>query len=98
MFLAALVDECCDPTCCEYASAQMGGLMVMRVTAAKWPFQSSDAEAATGLEEATLSQQWEDDLSAGSGLEWKSLASAAMRLLGSARKTDTPVNPEAATK
>ena len=83
--LAGIVDECCDPTLCEYAPAQTGGLMAADVTASTWPRPA--AEAATGLEDAVLSQQWEDDLGAiDSTLQWKPLAPAAWRLL----KTLTP--------
>jgi hypothetical protein len=85
LFLAALVDECCDPTGCEYAPAQMGGLMVLGETTVKWPFPKADDDVNTGLESAALSQQWQDDLSAGSSLEWRSLAAAALRLLRSAQ-------------
>jgi len=83
--LAGVVDECCDPTLCEYAPAQTGGLMAADVTASTWPRPTG--EAATGLEDAVLSQQWEDDLGAiDSTLQWKPLAPAAWRLL----KTLTP--------
>ena len=83
--LAGIVDECCDPTLCEYAPAQTGGLMAADVTASTWPRPAG--EAATGLEDAVLSQQWEDDLGAiDSTLQWKPLAPAAWRLL----KTLTP--------
>ena len=83
--LAGIVDECCDPTLCEYAPAQTGGLMAVDVTASTWPRPAG--EAATGLEDAVLSQQWEDDLGAiDSTLQWKPLAPAAWRLL----KTLTP--------
>ena len=83
--LAGVVDECCDPTLCEYAPAQTGGLMAADVTASTWPRPAG--EAATGLEDAVLSQQWEDDLGAiDSTLQWKPLAPAAWRLL----KTLTP--------
>ena len=84
--LAALVDECCDPATCDYALAPMGGLMVPAVTSARWPLApGSSPEASmqqTGLEEAVLSQQWEDDLGdADNRLEWHSLKPAALRLL-----------------
>ena len=83
--LVGVVDECCDPTLCEYAPAQTGGLMAADVTASTWPRPAG--EAATGLEDAVLSQQWEDDLGAiDSTLQWKPLAPAAWRLL----KTLTP--------
>ena len=83
--LAGIVDECCDPTLCEYAPAQTGGVMAADVTASTWPRPAG--EAATGLEDAVLSQQWEDDLGAiDSTLQWKPLAPAAWRLL----KTLTP--------
>ncbi|MGB3831684.1 MAG: hypothetical protein WA975_07465 [Mesorhizobium sp.] len=84
--LAALVDECCDPATCDYALASMGGLMVPAMTSARWPLApGSSPEASmqqTGLEEAVLSQQWEDDLGdADNRLEWHSLKPAALRLL-----------------
>lgn len=78
--LAGLVDECCDPTLCEYAPAPSGGLMVSDVTTSKWPRPAG--ETATGLEEAIFSQQWEDNLDlATSARKWKPLAPAARRLL-----------------
>jgi hypothetical protein len=59
--------------------------MAADVTASTWPRPAG--EAATGLEDAVLSQQWEDDLGAiDSTLQWKPLAPAAWRLL----KTLTP--------
>jgi len=82
--LAALVDECCDPNICEYAVAQAGGLIVPDVAASKWPLgQDSSAGAPkTGLEDAILSQQWQDDLTQGdSGLEWKPLTAAARAMI-----------------
>jgi hypothetical protein len=78
--LAGVVDECCDPTLCEYAPASMGGLMAPEATATRWP--RATAAAATGLEQAIFSQQWENDLSyADNTLDWKPLATAARRLL-----------------
>lgn len=78
--LAALVDECCDPLLCEYAPAGTGGLMAADVTPSKWP--RAAGEAATGLENAIFSQQWEDVLgSSGSPLRWKPLAPAVRGLL-----------------
>ena len=87
--LAGLVDECCDPTLCEYTLAPMGGLIVSDVTASKWPRPAG--QDATGFEEAIFSQQWEDDLDqASSPLDWKSLAPAARRLLRAlSRETQT---------
>ena len=83
VMLAALVDECCDPTSCEYALAGMGGLMVERTTGATWPLsncvdrQAGKYELASGLEQGALSQQWEDDLRlAPNQLTWKRLTSA----------------------
>jgi hypothetical protein len=89
LLLAALVDECCDPTGCQYAAAPMGGLMMLDATMAEWPLQKEDGDAKTGLECATLSQQWQDDLNEGSSLEWKSLEPAAIRLLRSAQPRRT---------
>jgi hypothetical protein len=97
LLLAALVDECCDPTGCQYAAAQMGGLMMLGATMVKWPFQKDDDDANSGFENAALSQQWQDDLSEGSSLEWKSLEAAAIRLLRSAqprRAAKTEKNPQ----
>ena len=72
--LVALVDEHCDPTLCEYAVAASGGLIVPTVTKAKWPMKTGRSSASTGLEDAVLTQQWEDDLDADrTFLEWKSL-------------------------
>lgn len=84
VLLAALTDECCDPNSCEYAVAGMGGLMLLNITAAKWPRADADG-TETGLEEAVFSQQWEDDLG-GDRLEWKPLGPAARRLLRSAKR------------
>jgi hypothetical protein len=78
--LAALVDECCDPLLCEYAPAGMGGLMAADATSSKWP--RAAGEAATGLENAVFTQQWEDALgSSDIALKWKPLAPAARGLL-----------------
>jgi hypothetical protein len=78
--LAGVVDECCDPTLCEYAPASMGGLMAPEATATKWP--RATAGTATGLEQAIFSQQWENDLGHAAGArKWKPLAPAARRLL-----------------
>jgi hypothetical protein len=85
LLLAALVDECCDPTGCEYAIARMGGMVILETTTFKWPLDKGDRDAHTGLEGATLSQQWQGELGEGSGLKWKSLETAATRLLRSAR-------------
>lgn len=84
--LAALVDECCDPAACEYALAQTGGLLLAQTTAKRWPLSGHEQArgTVTGLEGAVLSQQWEDDLGfADSALEWKPLASAAVRMIRS---------------
>ena len=64
MVLAALVDEHCDPTLCEYAVAAAGGLIVPTATKAKWPMKAGRSAGSTGLEKAVLTQQWEDDLDA----------------------------------
>jgi hypothetical protein len=80
--LAALVDEHCDPTLCEYAVATVGGLIVPTVTKAKWPQPAGQSSVSTGLEGAVLTQQWEDDLDAQTtSLEWKPLKPAVQRLL-----------------
>ena len=80
--LAALVDECCDPTACEYAPVHTGGLLVPAATGATWPLDGTDA--GSGLEGAILSQQWQDDLSrADSTLDWKPLAGAARAMIAS---------------
>lgn len=80
--LAALVDEHCDPTDCEYAEADAGGLIVPTRTKAKWPLREDRKSDATGLERAVLTQQWEDDLDARTtNLEWMSLAPSAERML-----------------
>ena len=85
LLLAALVDECCDPTGCQYAIARMGGIMMLETTTIKWPLDKGDRDVHTGLDGATLSQQWQSELGGGNGLEWKSLEKAAIRLLRSAR-------------
>lgn len=80
--LASLVDEYCDPTLCEYAGAAAGGLIVPTATKAKWPRKAGRQSARTGLEEAVLTQQWEDDLDADTSfLEWKPLKPAVERML-----------------
>lgn len=80
--LATVVDECCDPTSCEYALATMGGVMVSSVTASRWPLPDDSPAGRTGLEGAVLSQQWQEDLSeAYNGLEWRSLKPAVLRML-----------------
>ena len=80
--LAALVDEHCDPTLCEYAVAAAGGLIVPAITKAKWPMKAGRSSVSTGLENAALTQQWEDDLDAEmTRLEWRSLNPAAKGLL-----------------
>ncbi|RLP24459.1 hypothetical protein D8676_17480 [Mesorhizobium sp. YM1C-6-2] len=80
--LVALVDEHCDPTSCEYATAVPGGLVVPALTKAKWPMKAGKSSASTGLEGAVLTQAWEDDLDAETTyLEWKSLKPASERLL-----------------
>lgn len=92
--LAGLVDECCDPTLCEYTLAPMGGLMVTDITASKLPRPAG--QDATGLEEAIFSQQWEDDLDqASSPLDWKSLAPAARRLLRALSRAQETAEPSA---
>jgi hypothetical protein len=67
--LAALVDEHCDPTLCEYAVATVGGLIVPTVTKAKWPQPAGQSSVSTGLDAQTTS------------LEWKPLKPAVQRLL-----------------
>lgn len=80
--LATVVDECCDPTSCEYAPATMGGVMVSSVTASRWPLSDDSPVGRTGLEGAVLSQQWQEDLSETyNGLEWRSLKPAVLRML-----------------
>ena len=80
--LAALVDEYCDPALCEYAIAAAGGLIVPITTKAKWPMKRGKSTVSTGLEEAVLTQQWQDDLDAEtSPLEWKPLQPAVERML-----------------
>jgi hypothetical protein len=82
MVLAALVDEHCDPMLCEFAVAADGGLIVPAITKAKWPMKVGRSSASTGLEHAVLTQQWEDDLDAGTTLlEWKPLKPAVERML-----------------
>jgi hypothetical protein len=82
MVLAALVDEHCDPTLCEYALAADGGLIVPAATKAKWPMKAGRSSVSTGLDGAVLTQQWEDDLDAETTLlEWKPLKPAAERML-----------------
>jgi hypothetical protein len=88
-FLAALVDECCDPSICEYAEAYSGGLFILAATEATWPLAAGTE--ASGLEGAVLSQQWQEDLSSGSGvLQWKSLAAAARRMIRGLDKAAKP--------
>lgn len=87
VMLASLVDECCDPSSCEFAAAQMGGLMVLEKTKAKWPFERPQSKPTTGLAKAVLTQQWEDDLHRETSvLEWKSLKPASRRMLQSLAK------------
>ena len=82
MVLAALVDEHCDPTLCEYAVAAAGGLIVPAATEARWPMTADRSSISTGLDGAVLTQQWEDDLDAETTLlEWKPLKPAAERML-----------------
>jgi hypothetical protein len=89
MMLATLVDECCDPDSCEYAPAGMGGMLVERPTRATWPLSDPAKnncdgayEFATGLEDAALTQHWEDDLRlAPIRLEWKPLTSPMPSIL-----------------
>jgi len=84
--LAALVDEHCDPTACEYALAGAGGIVVPTKTRAKWPFRADGPAVATGVERGVLTQQWEDDLDAKTtDLEWLPLKPAAERLLRTLR-------------
>jgi hypothetical protein len=92
--LAALVDECCDPSVCEYAEAYSGGLFIAAATGATWPLDAGTE--GSGLEGAVLSQQWQDDLSSADGvqadgvLEWKPLAAAARRMIRSLEKVARP--------
>jgi hypothetical protein len=87
--LATLVDECCDPDSCEYAPAGMGGMLVERPTRATWPLsdpaqndRDGAYEFATGLEDAALTQHWENDLRiTPNHLEWKPLTSAMPSIL-----------------
>ena len=80
--LAALVDEHCDPMLCEFAVAAAGGLIVPAATKATWPMKAGQSSASTGLEDAVLTQQWEDDLDAETTLlEWKPLKPALERML-----------------
>jgi hypothetical protein len=82
MVLAALVDEHCDPMLCEFAIAADGGLIVPAVTKAKWPMKVRRSSVSTGLQDTVLTQQWEDDLDAGTTLlEWRSLKPAVKRML-----------------
>lgn len=91
--LAALVDEHCDPASCEYAVAFSGGLIVPTVTKAKWPMKAGRSSRSTGLEAAVLTQQWEDDLDAGTTLlEWKPLQQAANRMLRKLGKRESESN------
>jgi hypothetical protein len=80
--LAAPVDEHCDPMLCEFAIAADGGLIVPAVTKAKWPMKVRRSSVSTGLQDTVLTQQWEDDLDAGTTLlEWRSLKPAVKRML-----------------
>jgi hypothetical protein len=80
--LAALVDEYCDPALCEYAVAATGGIIVPTATKAKWPIRRGRSSVSTGLEEAVLTQHWEDDLDAATTLlDWKSLKPAVECML-----------------
>ena len=80
--LAALVDEHCDPMLCEFAVSAAGGLIVPAATKATWPMKAGQSSASTGLEDAVLTQQWEDDLDAETTLlEWKPLKPALERML-----------------
>ena len=86
--LASLVDEYCDPALCEYAVASPGGLIVPTVTKAKWPMKRGKSSVSTGLEEAVLTQHWEDDLdSERTFLEWKPLRPAVERMLRKLRRS-----------
>jgi hypothetical protein len=94
--LAALVDECCDPLLCEYAPAGTGGLLAMDITPSKWP--RAAREAATGLENAVFSQQWEDALGpSDSPLRWKPLAPAAHSLLKALAAEPAQADPAEST-
>jgi len=95
LLLATLVDECCDPTACEYANARIGGIVVSERTAATWPLSDRVSEGsfefATGLEAAVLTQHWEDDLRfVGASLSWKPLAPAARRLASDLKRPQDP--------
>lgn len=79
ILLAALVDECCDPSICDYALAPMGGLLVPGATQTQWPLHEDDSEC--GFEHVALSQQWDDELREGGELEWKPLKAAALKML-----------------
>ena len=82
VLLASLVDEYCDPALCEYAAATPGGLIVPVPTRAKWPMKRGKSSVSTGLEEAVLTQHWEDDLDAETTLlEWKPLRPAVEEML-----------------
>jgi hypothetical protein len=82
VMLVALVDEYCDPTLCEYAIAATGGVIIPATTKAKWPMKRGRSSTSTGLEEAVLTQQWQDDLDAETSfLEWKPLKPAVERML-----------------
>lgn len=85
--LAALVDEHCDPTLCDFAAAGHGGLIVPGATRARWPMKPGKSSTSTGLEKAVLTQQWQDDLDAGIGaLDWQPLETASERMLRSLAK------------
>jgi hypothetical protein len=79
ILLAALVDECCDPSICDYAPAPMGGILVPGSTQTQWPLNEDDSES--GFENVALSQQWDDELREGGELEWKPLKAAALKML-----------------
>lgn len=79
ILLAALVDECCDPSVCDYAAAPMGGILVPDSTQTQWPLNEDDSE--NGFENVALSQQWDDELREGGELEWKPLKAAALKML-----------------
>ena len=79
ILLAALVDECCDPSVCDYAAAPMGGILVPGSTQTQWPLNEDDSE--NGFENVALSQQWDDELREGGELEWKPLKAAALKML-----------------
>lgn len=79
VLLAALVDECCDPAICDYTPAPMGGVLVPGPTRTQWPL--SEDGSATGFENVTLSQQWDDELHEGGELEWRPLKAAALKMI-----------------